>query len=420
MTIHPLILSTFDLSGGAARATYRLHEGLRRMNIDSQMLVQYKTSHDSAIIGAKNKVEKILNQMRPTLDNLPLNYYNGRGRGAFSTQWFPDLIENKIAQLSPNIINLHWTCGFVQIETIPKLNKPLVWTLHDMWTITGGCHYSFECSSYTQSCGTCPQLDSKKDNDISRWVWKRKAKYWQNLDITIVTPSIWLAKCVRASSLFRQATIEVIPNGIDIQRYKPFNRKVVREWLNLPQDKQLILIGANSLYLQRKGSEYLPKALELLKTSDANNIELVIFGTVPGEFKLDLGFKSHYIGNLSDDISLAQVYAAADVFVAPYVEDNLPNTIMEALACGTPCVAFNTGGIIEMIEHEYNGYLAAAFDVEQLASGIAWILADKERWVRLCDRARQKVECEFSQELQASRYSQLFAEVIENYGNLMN
>jgi glycosyltransferase involved in cell wall biosynthesis len=419
MTIHPLILSTFDLSGGAARATYRLHEGLRRMNIDSRMLVQYKTSHDSTIIGAKGKVEKVINQMRPTLDNLPLNNYKGRGYGAFSTQWFPDLIKNKIIELSPNIINLHWTCGFVQIETIPKLNKPLVWTLHDMWTITGGCHYSQKCDRFTQSCGACPQLHSEKDNDISRWVWKRKAKYWQNLDITIVTPSIWLAKSVRASSLFRQATIEVIPNGIDTQRYKPGNRKVVREWLNLPQDKQLILIGANSLYLPRKGSQYLSKTLELLQTSDAGNIELVIFGTVPDEFKLDLGFKSHYMGNLGDDISLAQVYASADVFVAPYIEDNLPNTIMEALACGTPCVAFDIGGIAEMILHEYNGYLAKPFDVEQLASGIAWILADKERWEKLCDRARQKVECEFSQELQASRYSQLFAEVIENYGVLV-
>jgi glycosyltransferase involved in cell wall biosynthesis len=417
MTIHPLILSTFDLSGGAARATYRLHEGLRRMNIDSQMLVQYKTSHDNTIIGGKNQAQKILNQMRPTLDNLPLNYYNGRGYGAFSTQWFPDLIKNKITQLSPNLINLHWTCGFVRIETISQLKKPLVWTLHDMWTITGGCHYSQTCDRYTQSCGACPQLHSDKDNDISRWVWKRKAKYWQNVDMTIVTPSIWLAKCVRASSLFRQATIEVIPNGIDTQRYKPFNRKFVREWLNLPQDKQLVLVGANSLYLQRKGSHYLPKALELLQTTEcAGNIELVIFGTIPDGFKLDLGFKSHYIGNLSDDISLAQVYASADVFVAPYIEDNLPNTVMEALACGTPCVAFKTGGITEMIIHEYNGYLASTFDVEQLASGIAWILADKERWERLCDRAREKVESEFSQQLQASRYSRLFAEVIDNYG----
>jgi glycosyltransferase involved in cell wall biosynthesis len=430
--MHPLILSTFDIKGGAAKASFRLHEGLRKINIDSTMLVQYHESSEDKIIGAANKLEKYLNQARPTLDNLPLNQYQGRGDGAFSPQWFPDFIDNKIAAISPDIINLHWTCGYIRIESLPRWKKPIVWTLHDMWTFTGGCHYSQECDRYTKSCGACPQLNSDKERDISRWVWKRKAKAWQNLDITIVTPSAWLAKCVRASSLFSQANIEVIPNGIDIQRYKPLNRKFAREHLNLPHDKQLILIGANSLYLRRKGSQYFQKALASLKASGyADKIELVVFGILPNEIKnklqlkldLDLDFhldfhldfQIHYIGNLNDEISLALIYAASDVFVAPYIEDNLPNTIMESLASGTPCVAFATGGIPEMIEHQNNGFLAQPLDAESLASGIIWVLENNQRWEKLKQNARKKVETEFTQQIQAKRYAKLFTEVIQKY-----
>ncbi|MEA5573378.1 glycosyltransferase family 4 protein [Calothrix sp. UHCC 0171] len=416
--MHPLILSTFDISGGAAKAAFRLHQGLRKINIDSTMLVQYQESSENHIIGATNKLEKYLNQGRPTLDNLPLNRYQGQGYGTFSPQWVPDLTKSKIANLSPDIINLHWICGYIQIESIPRWNKPLVWTLHDMWTFTGGCQYSHNCDRYIKSCGACPQLHSDREKDISRWIWERKAKAWHNLDITIVTPSQWLANCTRTSSLFSQASIKVIPNGIDIQRYKPLSRTFARECLNLPQDKQLVLVGANSLYLQRKGADYLHKALESLQTRYTNKIELIVFGTLPSEiqrkFKLDLGFPIHYIGNLKDDISLALIYAASDVFIAPYIEDNLPNTIIEALACGTPCVAFAIGGIPEIIEHQKNGFLAQPLDAEELAVGIIWVLENNQRWQKLSQNARQKVEREYTQEIQAKSYLQLFTEIINN------
>ncbi|BAZ42790.1 group 1 glycosyl transferase [Calothrix sp. NIES-4101] len=416
--MRPLILSTFDISGGAAKAAFRLHQGLRKIHIDSTMLVQYPESSENNIIGATNKLEKYLNQARPTLDNLPLNRYQGRGYGTFSPQWFPDFTNSKIANLSPDIINLHWICGYIQIESIPRWNKPLVWTLHDMWTFTGGCQYSNGCDRYIKSCGACPQLHSHREKDISRWIWERKAKAWQNLDITIVTPSQWLANCTRTSSLFSRASIKVIPNGIDIQRYKPLNRTFVRECLNLPQDKQLVLAGANSLYLPRKGSAYLHKTLKSLQTEYKHKIELIVFGSLPSEaqsrFQLDFGFPIHYFGNLKDDISLALIYAASDVFIAPYIEDNLPNTIIEALACGTPCVGFAIGGIPEIIEHQKNGFLAQYLDAEELAVGISWVLENNQRWQELSQNARQKVEREYTQEIQVKRYLQLFTEIMNN------
>ncbi|OUL28824.1 glycosyltransferase family 4 protein [Nostoc sp. 106C] len=408
-----LLLSTFDITGGAARAAFRLHQGLRKINIDSQMLVQYKTSSDRTVIGAQNKPEKWLNQMRPTLDNLPLNLYANDTIGKFSPQWFPDLIQSKIKRLSLDIINIHWACGYLQIETVAKFTQPLVWTLHDMWMFTGGCYYSLDCDRYLKSCGACVQLQSQKQQDLSRWIWQRKAKAWKQMNCTIVTPSIWLADCAKKSSLLQNFRIEVIPNGLDIQRYKPIDRKIAREWLNLPQDKQLLIFGAASTNHPRKGFHYLLSAIESLhKAGYQDKIELVVFGSSPPNEQKNLGFKLHYLGNLNDDITLALVYAAGDIFVAPSVQDNLPNTVMEALSCGTPCVAFNIGGMPDMIEHQQNGYLAQPFEVESFAHGIAWILADSDRLQRLRQRAREKAEQEFSQDLQARRYSHLFSEML--------
>ena len=414
--MNSLILSTFDISGGAAKAAFRLHDGLKDININSRMLVEYKTSSDDTVIANTNKLEKLLNQIRPTLDNLPLKFYPKHDYGTFSPQWFPDLIESKIKHLSPDIIpdiiNIHWACGYLKIESIAKFKQPLVWTLHDMWAFTGGCHYSLECDGYTKSCGSCVQLDSQKEQDLSRWVWKRKVKAWQNLDLTIVTPSHWLAKVARQSSLFKDYPIKVIPNGIDIQKYKPIDKKTAREWLNLPVDKQLILCGAAKSSYRRKGINLLEEALQnLSQTGYKNKVELVVFGSLQPSERDNTDFKCHYMGNLHDDISLALIYAAADVFVAASIQDNLPNTVMEALACGTPCVAFNIGGMPDMIEHQANGYLAQAFEVESLVRGIAWILSNNYPQ-KIRDRAREKIEQEFNLELQARRYSVLFNQLI--------
>jgi glycosyltransferase involved in cell wall biosynthesis len=233
--------------------------------------------------------------------------------------------------------------------------------------------------------------------------------------LTIVTPSRWLADCARKSSLFHDLRIEVIPNGLDSQRYKPVEQKLARDLLNLPQDKQLILFGAmKATSDRRKGFHLLLPALQKLsQIQGQDRIELVVFGASEPREPPDFGFKVNYLGRLNDDISLALVYAAADVFVVPSLEDNLPNTVMESLACGTPCVAFKIGGMPDMIEHGQNGYLAQPYEIEDLAKGIAWVLEDRERYGKLCDRDRQKVEQEFTLELQAHRYLSLYQELIE-------
>ena len=411
-----LVVSNYDVKGGAARATYRLHKGLQSIGVDSQILVGYKFSDDKTVRLMPTKFGENFKSLRPKLNRLPLKLYPKLGQVIFSPQWVPDSLAWEVAKINPDVINLHWVCeGYMQIETLAKFNKPMVWTLHDMWAFTGGCHYSESCDRYIDACGACPQLHSTKDADISRWIWQRKAEAWKKLNLTLVSPSVWLAKCANSSSLFKDFRVEVIPNGIDIQMYKPINSQWAREILNLPKDKQIVLFGiAGGTSNRWKGFNLLVSALQSLSKSGWNDrIELLVFGSSQPENDVELGFKAHYLGNLADDISIATVYAAADVFVAPSVYDNLPNTVMEAAACGIPSVAFNIGGLPDMIEHCSNGYLAKPYETEDLARGIAWVLEDPDRHEKLCHNARMKVEAKFTLEVQAREYQKLYEEVCQ-------
>lgn len=409
------ILNAFDIEGGAARAAYRLHQGLRGMGVVSQMLVQKKESGEATILTSKNRLAKEFDKFKGTLNNLPLQLYRQRQRIIFSPQWLPDSIPSQIAQLSPDIINLHWVCsGYLQIETLPKLNQPIVWTLHDMWAFTGGCHYSQDCQKYQAACGSCPQLSSRKDQDLSRWIWQRKAKAWPGVNLTLVTPSRWLADCAKSSSLFQNFRVEVIANGLDIQKYKPINRQVARELLNLPQDKQLLLFGAvDATSDRRKGFHLLQPALQSLSQTEwKEKLELVIFGASEPETPVNLGFKAHYLGYLHDDVSLALLYSAVNLTVVPSIQEAFGQTASESLACGTPVVCFDCTGLKDIVEHEQNGYRAQCFQSEDLVKGITWILEDQERWQRLCQRAREKVEQEFTLQIQAHNYLKLFEELL--------
>jgi glycosyltransferase involved in cell wall biosynthesis len=413
-----LLISTSDLRGGAARSGYRLHRGLVESGIDSRMLVQTKVSDDRTVIAAQSKIQRGLANLRPTIDVLPLEFYRKRDRTPYNyaIQWQRDRVIQQVGQINPDIINLHWICGgYLQIETIAKFKKPIVWTLHDMWAFTGGCHYDLECGKYKSNCGNCPILSSNRDWDLSRWIWQRKAKALQNADLTVVTPSNWLAECAKNSSLFANRRVEVIPYGLDTQQFKPIDKTIARDILGLPQDKALVLFGASTANAyKRKGFHLLQPALQIFSNSEkiALDVELVIFGSSEPENPPNFGFKSRYMGKLNDDISLVLLYSAADVFVAPSTQDNFPNTILEALACGTPVVAFNIGGVKDQIDDRITGYIARPFEPEDLADGIKWILIDRDRHYSLCKQARVKAERDFQLKTQAELYIQLFQDIL--------
>jgi len=410
-----LLINTSDITGGAAIAAYRIHKGIQEIGISSKMLVQSKASDDKTVIGPGNKLKRGLALLRPTFDSVFKKLSSGGSKTIFSPAWLPfSGILSQINSISPDIVHLHWICdGMLRIEELKRINKPIIWTLHDMWSFTGGCHYNDGCERFQQVCGNCPQLNRSGKNDLSRSVLRRKKKAWSKLDITIVTPSEWLAESAKKSSLFKGCRIEVIHNGLNLNLFKPINKTTARKIWNLPISKKLILFGAMSATGDhRKGFDLLYGGLKQLSAQWSNGAELIVFGSSEPENPPDFGLPVHYLGQLHDDVSIAILYAAADVMVTPSRQDNLPNTVVESLACGTPAVAFDIGGMPDMIEHKINGYLAKPFDTSDLGAGIDWVLSDDKRHRDLCIKARDKAVNCFDIKKIAKQYAELYGEVL--------
>lgn len=412
-----LLLNTYDNQGGGAGiATYRLHCGLRSIGVNSTLRVQSKKIDDCSVIGPLTMAQKFLAILRLYVDDAAVRLYRKRDRLIFSPACIPERLASEVKEFNPDIVHLFWiNRGFFRIETLKKFERPVVWTLHDMWPFTGGCHYDGECGKFQQSCGNCPILKSECEGDLSRRIWERKKKSWQDLSIVVVATSHWLADMARSSSLFREQRIEVIPNGIDTEIYKPANKKAARMVYNLPQDRHIVLFSAFSATSdKRKGNQFLVHALEKMSQAGwGGNTELVVIGASRPENPPDMGMKVHYMGHLRDEISQVLLYSAADVVVAPSMQENLSTTVMESLACGTPVVAFNIGGMPDMISHQTNGYLARPFESNDLADGIMWVLADKKRQGELSHNARKTVLESYTLKSIASRYLELYQSILE-------
>lgn len=414
-------LSKADRGGGASIAAFRLHGGLRAEGIESFMLVNNKYTSDSHVVCPSSRMARTWASMAPFLDAFPLRLLvRGRGREKLSLNWIPDNIRSRLATLKPDVVNIHWVNdGFMRIETFPRLEYPVVWTLHDMWAFCGAQHYVGDDQQYLTGYSSV-RTSRHVGWDANRWVWNRKHRAWSKLKrFVVVTPSVWLGDCVRASNLMGHLTVKVIPNGVDHHIFKPLDRKFARDVLGLPQDSKLVLFGAGGVADDpRKGFAYLVTALKSLATeskNSQNNIDLVIFGSPNRNIGLEGIFRTHFLGKLRDEISLALAYSAADVFVAPSQQDNLPNTVLESLACGTPVVAFNIGGMPDMIVHEECGYLATPFDTNDLAKGVQHILglSGNSSSIRLRDAARTRVTENFTLPIQAQNYVNLYQRLVD-------
>jgi len=410
-----LQVSTIAQLAGAGIAAYRLQQGLRCLGADAWMLVNRQRSADPYVVTPAAKTDKLLARLAPLLDRLP-GQLSGLDMDRVSASWVPDRLVHRVSAVAPDILNLHWVNdGFMRIETLPRLRQPVVWTLHDMWAFSGGEHYVGDSRRYIDGYTAANRPPRESGVDVHRWIWRRKRKAWAGLEdrVVIAAPSRWMADCARQSALFRDFRVEVLPNGIDHERFHPVEHAVARRILGLPEDRKLILFGAGSATSdRRKGFHLLVEALQKLEARvNPAAYELVVFGASAGDNPCTM--KTHYLGRLEDEISMALVYAAADVFVAPSLEDNLPNTVLESLACGTPVVAFDTGGIPDMVEHEVNGYLAACFDVDDLANGLVRVLEDNERWRQLADAGRRKVVRQFTLQASARNYLGLYEELLK-------
>jgi glycosyltransferase involved in cell wall biosynthesis len=415
-----LHLSTADANGGAARGAYWMHKALCAAGVDSHMLVADKFTSDRTVIGTPDITgsQKIAKGIRQSVEYWPLKRYKAKKPGPFSPALYPSQIAAQVEAIDPDIINLHWVAGgLLRPQDLQQFQRTrprhLVWTLRDMWPFTGGCHYSGDCTAYQSGCGQCPLLGSDKSNDLSANLWQRKQSAWKDLNITIVPLSHWLADCAKQSKLFAHQPIQVIANAIDADVYRPVDRAIARNLLNLPQHKKLILFGALSPTADpRKGFSHLRSALHHLAQQSNEQFEAVIFGTDKPAKDLDLKLPTTFLGQLHDDISLVLAYSAADVMVVPSTQEAFGKTSIEAMACGTPVVAFDTTGLKDSVIHQYNGYAAQCFDPIDLANGIDWVLGD-HHLPTLSKNARQTVENNFTLTHLSNQYKKLYTALLE-------
>ncbi|MCF8144163.1 MAG: glycosyltransferase [Deltaproteobacteria bacterium] len=415
--------------GGAGNAAYRLHRGLQKIGVNSTMVVLNKRSGDSSVrvvpdgytgesvrcMGAPGYMSPVWNRQNARWQS-QLSQYQERPRGLeIFTDAMSDVRLDCIQEIQEaDIINLHWVAGMVNWPNAKTAfgDKPIVWTLHDMNAFTGGCHYAEDCDKYREGCGACPQLGSNNEDDLSYQEWMKKRRAFESLNIvSVVTPSRWLGKCVGQSRLLGKVPVSVIPNGCPLDTFEPYPRIEGRRKLGLPESKKIVLFGADSVLNRRKGFAYLIESLNQLSLKDGSDVILLTFGNLPKGVNIPSKYSVVNLGMISDEKQLAMAYSVADVFVLPSLEDNLPNTVIEAMACGVPVVGFDIGGMSDMVKHKSTGYLAKARDIKGLSDGMDWTLSSADRGRDFRKACREKVEREYGLEIQANAYRELYAEM---------
>jgi len=403
-----VLLSYHNQNGGAGIACGRLAEALSKAGHQVNYLVQEKTGNDGSIELNNTLWKKAMSWIRFILERLAYLPYekNKDVRFLFNPgKYGQDLSQHPLIQQA-DIIHLHWVnFGMLSIENIKQLlntGKPIYWTLHDMWAFTGGCHHSGNCLNFQKACGNCEEfIKHPAENDLSHEIWKEKLSAFQRPNLHIITCSDWLKERAASSSILKNQPIQSIPNAIDTSFFKPADKQNAKQILGLDPSKKHILFVAMRVNAPKKGFSYLEKALKGL---DSSTTELIVVGNAQDLPELQL--KAHIMGHISSPEKMIQIYQAADVFVTPSLEENLPNTIMEALACGTPCVGFAIGGIPEMIDHQVNGYVADYLSAEDLTKGLAWTLENAPE-----QAARQKAESTYSEEIIGAKHVNYYKHV---------
>jgi glycosyltransferase involved in cell wall biosynthesis len=414
-------LNTYEGNGGAGRACLRLNNALNISGASSEVMVFYhfKESKETGTF-SKSLFQKARAIFNIIAERYLVKLYAKNLKTPFSLSWFGRNVIKHRSLKEADIIHVHWiNHGFLSPKFLAKLDeleKPIVWTFHDSNAFTGGCHVRYACENFHKECGFCPLLKNSGKNDVSHRTWLRKSIAYAALNCHIVAPSNWMADSVKMSSLMGFRPVTVIPNTIETNVFKPYVKSEAKKMLKIPTDKFVMMSGfMPSKNDKHKGTSYLIDALNDLANRPGINkdkMELVIFGNKDNADMPVFPFKTTFLGAINNDSHLAKCYSAADVFITPSLEDNLPNTVMESLSCATPVVAFKTGGIPDMVKHLENGYLAEYENAEDLATGIEWLYYD-ENAPLIQKEARRSVLNYFSEEVVAEKHLNLYQSIID-------
>jgi len=364
-------------ASGAGRAAVRLHRALLALGADSKVLVRLGAGGIPGVLAPKGARARLWAKVQRRFDRMWTLWNPPVAGRSFSAGWLPDGILGRIRAENPDLLHLHWIAdGFVRLETLSRLQCPVVWTLHDTWAFTGGCHYPGNCDRFKSGCGYCPALSRPAAADLSSRGWRRRRAVYGGIEPWFVAPSSWMAETARKSALVEAGRVVQIHNGIDLGVFSPALRDKARSRFGLNPGRRVVLAGATCFEMDpRKGWSLLCDALRRLDGSGTGaGWEFWMFGAGGGAGDIPSGVNLRWLGQIEQEAGLAEVYAAADVFALPSREDNLPNTVVEALACGTPVVAFDVGGLPDMVDTGGNGILVEAFDAEAFAGALRRVL----------------------------------------------
>ena len=413
------IVNTAERTGGAAIAANRLLHALNHNGVEARMLVRDRKTDASEVVNippswrlkAKFLWERGIIWLANGLSKKGIFQVDIANTGTDITR-MPEFQQ-------ADVIHLHWVNqGFLSLGNLERIlasGKPVVVTLHDQWYFTGICHYSSDCEKYRTQCEHCPMLKGHV-MDLARRVFDRKRAMYEDRNLTFVGCSRWMADMARQSRLTQGHTVTNIPNAIDADVFKPMDKAAARQRHHLPADKKLILFGAQRITDERKGFRFLTEACEHIAMHHPTlpkQLGVVVLGGDAQSVKEALPLPVYTVNYLSNEKEIAKLYNAADLFVTPSLQDNLPNTIVEAMACGTPCVGFNVGGIPEMIHHQQDGYVADYCDSLDFAQGIAWCL-NEQRQPALGTAARATALATYGETAVAQRYQAIYQQALTN------
>lgn len=408
-----------DVGGGAAGAVSRLHRELLQQGISSRMYVGRKLGTDPHTFDLSDTCllrEHALTFSR-RLDLLPLLLHHGQPESFWSPGWH-GMRSVMSEATSADVLSFYWIprglLGIAQVGRMLSLGKPCVWRLSDMWPFTGGCHYSGDCTSFQRGCGNCPQLRSRRARDLSSRLFASKREHWRTGNLTIVSPSRWMAEAAKRSPILANRNVRVIATGVDTDVFQPHDRNEARRALGLPLDRKLILFGADAALKDgRKGGSAVLDVMRRITTQGNTGLGLVLFGTDTVPEGLPDAVSLHLMGTITNQTRLANLYAACDVFLAPSKQENLANTVLEAMACGTPVVAYALGGMVEAIEHGQTGLLATPGDNATLGEMTITLLTDDAMRRHFSDTSRARACTFFDLRTQTAKYIALYRELTD-------